>query len=104
MIADPPVRADGRCHVCAKQRKPERSKKYAGLTAETDPFCSVECVRAYYGNPYPENLSRAPNPDLVSHRGRFGNGFTHGTRDGYRLCACDLCTAAVKGPKELAHE
>ena len=46
---DPPVPADGTCYVCHRPRKPERSRRYAGPTALTDPFCSNTCARAYYG-------------------------------------------------------
>lgn len=47
--ADPPVRADGKCAVCGKKRKPERSVTYAKNQAERDPFCSTECCRVYHG-------------------------------------------------------
>jgi hypothetical protein len=53
LLPDPPVREDGRCIVCPKARHPERSRKYAGGTAETDPFCSTQCARAYYGTSLP---------------------------------------------------
>jgi hypothetical protein len=48
---DPPIRADGRCAVCSKPRNPERSRRYGGPAAETDPFCSTECARGYHGTP-----------------------------------------------------
>ena len=53
-LIDPPVRPDGNCVICRKPRKPERSRKYAGATAQLDPFCSNTCARAWYGNPIPE--------------------------------------------------
>jgi hypothetical protein len=46
---DPAVRPDGRCVVCGKKRKPERSRTYAKHLAELDPFCSTECCREYHG-------------------------------------------------------
>lgn len=48
---DPPVREDGCCYVCLKERHPERSKRYAGDIAKYDPFCSSTCAREYFGNP-----------------------------------------------------
>lgn len=51
--ADPPPNPDGSCLICRKQRHPERSKSYAGVTAELDPFCSCECARVWYQNPIP---------------------------------------------------
>lgn len=53
-MIDPPVREDGRCFVCLKDRKPERSRRYAGDIAEFDPFCSMPCARAFYGCSLPE--------------------------------------------------
>ena len=50
---DPPVPEDGTCFVCRKPRKPERSRKYAGITATLDPFCRSDCARVFYGNPLP---------------------------------------------------
>lgn len=50
---DPPVRPDGCCAVCGEPRKPERSRRYAGVTAELDPFCSNSCARAWHANPIP---------------------------------------------------
>lgn len=46
---DPPVPGDGSCVVCGKQRKPERSRRYAKDAAERDPFCSSPCCRIYHG-------------------------------------------------------
>ena len=51
---DPPVRDDGLCSVCLKPRRPERSRKYARLIAEMDPFCSSTCSREWHGNPLPD--------------------------------------------------
>jgi len=50
---DPPIPADGSCFVCGKPRRPERSRRYAGMLAEMDSFCSSTCSRAYHGNPLP---------------------------------------------------
>lgn len=50
---DPPVPAGGGCYVCGKQRQPRRSRRYAGLAAEIDPFCSNGCARDYHDNPLP---------------------------------------------------
>lgn len=47
--ADPPLRADGRCAVCGKPRKTDRSQRYARGEAERDPFCSTQCCKAYHG-------------------------------------------------------
>jgi hypothetical protein len=38
MKPDPKVRRDGKCTVCQSPRMTWRSKKYAGLKAENDPF------------------------------------------------------------------
>lgn len=60
---DPPVREDGKCVVCLKDRKPERSKRYAGITAELDPFCSNICARAWHENPIPDvSIWSKPGP------------------------------------------
>jgi hypothetical protein len=50
---DPPLRPDGRCAVCHKPRRPERSRRYGGAVAELDPFCSVTCARQYHGTMLP---------------------------------------------------
>lgn len=52
-LKDPPVRPDGACVECGGARHPERSRKYAGATAELDPFCSNGCARAWWLNPIP---------------------------------------------------
>lgn len=54
MNAEPPVRPDGLCAVCLAPRRPERSRRYAGIQAEFDPFCSSTCARHWHGNPLPE--------------------------------------------------
>lgn len=60
MRADPRVRKDGRCSVCRKSRKPERSRKYARGQADKDPFCSTVCARQWHGTSLPEtNFHRA---------------------------------------------
>jgi hypothetical protein len=47
---DPPLRPDGRCAVCPKQRKlTAQARKYAGVQLDVDPFCSTECARRYHG-------------------------------------------------------
>lgn len=48
MKSDPPVREDGKCVTCGGDRKIGRAE------AETDPFCSIACCRAYYGCSLPE--------------------------------------------------
>ena len=50
---DPPIPADGSCFVCGKPRRPERSRRYAGMLAEMDSFCSMPCARVYFKNPLP---------------------------------------------------
>lgn len=52
MTADPPVRTDGRCHVCLGPRKIKPKQRH-GLEAQLDPFCSNVCCRAYHANPLP---------------------------------------------------
>ena len=54
MKPDPPVRADGRCAVCGKPRRVDRSRRYGGAEAERDPFCSVTCCRRFHGTELPE--------------------------------------------------
>lgn len=51
VIPEPEVRPDGLCTVCLKPRQPVRSRKYAGLEAERDPFCSNTCARRYFRQP-----------------------------------------------------
>jgi len=50
---DPPVRPGDRCVVCGGERRPERSRRYAGYEAEQDPFCCTEHARVYHGCPLP---------------------------------------------------
>lgn len=100
VIPDPPVRADGRCYVCLKPRDPERSRKYAGDVATLDPFCSNVCARAFHGQPNLDEQGAESRKRLLRGRNQAtGVGFKHGTRESYRLCACDLCVAAVKGAR-----
>lgn len=55
MAADPPVRADGRCVTCGKQRTAHRkAKELYRAAAERDPFCSGKCAREWHGCPIPE--------------------------------------------------
>ena len=103
--ADPKVRRDKMCVVCKKPRRPERSERYAGLEAARDAFCSVECARVFHAQP---NLDvQGHENKLAANRGdrpgeRTGSGFRHGTRDGYRLCACDECREASSGERQQA--
>jgi hypothetical protein len=59
MIADPPVRPDGRCHTC---RGPlgQIPKTLVNRTARDlaeqlagDPFCSSTCARSFHGTSLP---------------------------------------------------
>ena len=99
MIADPPVRPDRRCANpgCSKPlvEITARHRRYGGDAVSFDPFCSTECCRAYHNTPYSQ-ATNEPSADITVHSGR-GVASRHGTRDGYRLCACEACTAAVKG-------
>lgn len=52
---DPPVREDGLCVVCLRDRRPDRSRRYAGDIAKFDPFCSNLCARAWFENPIPSD-------------------------------------------------
>lgn len=61
---DPPVRADGRCAVCPRKRKPERSRAYAKHLAERDPFCSTECCRDYHAVERRTRSKSGPVPRL----------------------------------------
>lgn len=57
MKTEPPIREDGGCAQCGKERKP--AKGLSGQTGQlahifaaavaADPFCSANCCRAYYG-------------------------------------------------------
>jgi uncharacterized Fe-S cluster-containing radical SAM superfamily protein len=50
LIPEPVVRnRKTRCYVCKGDRRPERSRRYGGIVAEQDPFCSTECAKSYYG-------------------------------------------------------
>lgn len=55
MIADPPVREDGRCYVCLKPRGaiPKTLVKHTArdlaLALAADPFCSSTCACHYHG-------------------------------------------------------
>lgn len=50
VIADPPVRADGRCLTCNGPRTAHRkSKPLYRAAAERDPFCSTKCAREWHG-------------------------------------------------------
>ena len=44
-----PVPADAGCVVCGRDRRPDRSRRYARGAAELDPFCSRNCCEAHYG-------------------------------------------------------
>lgn len=46
---DPPVPSDGSCYVCGGDRRTDQSRRYAGVAALLDPFCSNTCARAYHG-------------------------------------------------------
>ncbi len=85
---EPPVREDGRCVVCLKPRRPERSAKYAQGCAALDAFCSTECAREFHHNPIPVRESERPN-------------FTHGTTYAYRWrgCRCEDCRRASANQK-----
>jgi hypothetical protein len=48
ILADPPLRVDGKCVECRKPRHPERSQKYAKAAAQADVFCSTACCRAWH--------------------------------------------------------
>lgn len=52
-MKDPPVRKDGRCAVCPKQRvvPKTRQKGVAIENYERDPFCSNVCARKYHKAP-----------------------------------------------------
>ena len=67
--ADPPVRPDGRCYMCPKKRKPERSRKYGGEVAALDPFCSSQCARRFYGTELP-NLRGSEDDSAFEKHGR----------------------------------
>ena len=59
-LMDPPVRADGLCAECEGPRNTKASWKYAGVSAELDPFCSNKCARAWWGYP----LDNAAEPTI----------------------------------------
>lgn len=46
---DPPIRSDGLCYVCQSPRKLTGLRKLYQRSAESDPFCSTECARLFYG-------------------------------------------------------
>lgn len=95
-MKDPRVRKDGKCAVCKKPRQPERSRKYARTAAEVDPFCSIECCRAYHATPYPTEHKTGRAKGTKQY---YGVGVPHGTLAGYRLCACELCRQAMADAK-----
>lgn len=59
MIDTPPVREDGRCHVCLGRRcvlpktLVKRTAHDLRMALEADPFCSSTCAREFYGCPLP---------------------------------------------------
>src|SRR5258706_5543825 len=46
---DPKLRKDGKCAECGKPRRNAHWNKYGGDQAVFDPFCSMECCRAWHG-------------------------------------------------------
>jgi hypothetical protein len=89
MRPDPPIPSDGSCAQCGQPRQPERSKRYGKGAAELDPFCSGPCCRGYHDTTLPPGMTGGGD----QHAG--GASIKHGTRQGYELCACDRCKAAV---------
>ncbi len=98
MKADPKVRKDGKCAVCKQPRRPERSRKYAPGIADADPFCDVKCARLFHGQPDLAEQGREARKNQRQGN-HSGSSIVHGTRETYRMCACPLCTAAVKGAR-----
>lgn len=109
MIADPPVPPDGTCATCGKPRDPERSRKYARLEADRDPFCSVRCCRSFHGTMIEEQATRVPTVKSQSWaRQQYSRGYpldkvsipVCGTTTAYkRGCRCDQCRAAARESK-----
>lgn len=53
ILPDPPVRPDGLCATCLRERKHAKPNKYSGDQAVNDPFCSTACCRVWHDNPLP---------------------------------------------------
>ena len=99
MIVDPPVRLDGLCHVCLKPR-PVPKGVWARDAAEVDPFCSSTWARSFHGQPDLNQQANESRKQLTAENRSSSfipNNTKHGTRESYELCACEACTAAVKG-------
>jgi hypothetical protein len=92
---DPPVRADGRCHVCKGPRGKipktlvKRTARDLAAALAADPFCSSACARRFYG---------CPLPDVTGHgNGRKLGPLMHGTEYGYtKGCRCDACRTGAR--------
>lgn len=100
MKPDPPIPKDGTCAVCRKPRREVKPQKGVPPELYVDAFCSTECARAYHNNPIPK--SPTTGSAVKGTASPRGMGFVHGTREGYWLCACEACRAAVKGPRAEA--
>ena len=48
-MTEPVVRRDGRCLRCGGERHLEKLKPLYRTAMLTDPFCSTECARAFFG-------------------------------------------------------
>ena len=63
-IADPPVRADGKCACgCGKKRKPPATT-YGLEQYASDPFATTGCCRDWYG------IARAPTAEEAAQQRR----------------------------------
>lgn len=62
MRREPNVRSDGRCSLstCRKPRKiTVQAMKYAGENLASDPWCSSDCCRKWWGAELPETPAQA---------------------------------------------
>ena len=50
---DPEVRADGSCVVCRRPKLTRQLKPLYTRALETDPFCSSQCAREWWGTQLP---------------------------------------------------
>jgi hypothetical protein len=68
--ADPPIRRDGRCSVCAKPRK-KPATSYGRDEYARDPFCSTKCARKWHGTTLADIAPGPPTGPRTSRGTRY---------------------------------
>lgn len=63
---DPSLRADGRCLVCGGPRRMDKLKPLYRQHMESDPFCSTQCAREWWGTSLPAAPPRGRGGAYVS--------------------------------------